>query len=185
MTVKVKKVCCITFLAIAVCLVFSSCKSGKKTDEDIIVEKVVAKPQAKPGQMERDERNGSVTWIDGAEYSYSILRHSDDSLAIVENHGKKYHDNAIRLSVYRSDGTVFFQKTFTKANFSPVLPEQFREHGVLLGMNLDKAEGNNLRFIVSVGSPDDSNEEFYYVVMKLNNFGTTSAERCEGMGEDD
>ena len=65
-----------------------------------------------------------------------------------------------------------------------MLPQQFKEHGVLLGMNLDKAEGNSLRFIVSVGSPDDSNEEFYYVVMRLNNFGATSAERCEGMGEE-
>lgn len=176
-----KSVFYITILAVSLSVSFLSCKERKKTEEDIIVEKVVAKPQSEPGRMERDERNGSVTWIGGAEYSYSIVRATDNSLPVVENHGRKYHDNNIQLSVYRADGTVFFQKTFTKENFSPILPSQFKEHGVLLGMNLDKAEGNNLRFIVSVGSPDDSNEEFYYVVMKLSNFGATSAERYEGM----
>ena len=74
-----------------------------------------------------------------------------------------------------------FKKTFTKANFAPALPPQSKEHGVLLGMSLNKAEGNNLRFIVSVGSPDDSNEEFYYVVMKLSNFGATSLEKYDGI----
>lgn len=174
----------IGLLAFAVSLSFFSCKSEKKAEEDIIVEKIVAKPQQGAERMETDERNGSVTWIGGAEYSYSIVRAANDSLATVENHGVEYHDNAIRLAVYRADGTMFFQKTFTKSNFAPMLPQQFKEHGVLLGMNLDKAEGNSLRFIVSVGSPDDSNEEFYYVVMRLNNFGVTSAERCEGMGEE-
>lgn len=161
-------------------LLFVACKKENKATEDIIVDKVVEKPQNTPQRMEPDERKGTVKWVGGAQYSYDIKREADDSLAMVENHGVKYHDNNIHLTVYRSDGTVFFKKTFSKANFSPVLPKQFQDHGVLLGMNLDKADGNNLRFIVSVGSPDDSNEEFYYVVMKLNNFGATSAEKYDG-----
>lgn len=160
-------------------LAFSSCKKEKRTDKDIIVEKIIEKPQDTPQRMETDERNGSVKWIGGAEYTYNIVREASDSLAIVENHGVKYHDNVIRLTVYRTDGSVFFRKTFSKSNFAPALPEQFNENGVLLGMNLDKAAGNNLRFVVSVGSPDDSNEEFYYVTMNLSNFGATSTEKWE------
>lgn len=162
-------------------LATTACKKKNKVEEDIIVEKIVEKPQDTPQRMERDERNGSVKWIGGAEYTYNIIREADDSLAMVENHGTKYYDNTIRLTVYRTDGTVFFKKTFSKDNFAPALPAMFKEHGVLLGMNLDKAAGNNLRFVVSVGSPDDSNEEFYYVIMNLNNFGATSAEKYEGM----
>lgn len=162
-----------------------ACKKDNKATEDIIVDKIVEKPQNTPQRMNKDERNGSVKWIANAQYTYNITREACDSLTMVENHGVKYHDNTIHLTVYRSDGTVFFKKSFTKANFMPVLPKQFKEHGVLLGMNLEKADGNNLRFIVSVGSPDDSNEEFYYVVMKLNNFGGTSAEKCEGMTEEE
>lgn len=158
-----------------------SCKKEKKVDEDIIVEKIVEKPQNTPQRMAKDERNGSVKWVGNANYTYNVTREANDSLAMVENHGVKYYDNVIHLAVYRTDGTLFFKKTFSKANFAPVLPKQFKEHGVLLGMNLEKADGNNLRFIVSVGSPDDSNEEFYYVTMVLNNFGATSAEKCQGM----
>jgi len=171
-------------LIVMLALSVVSCKKEQKQTEDIIVEKIVEKPQNTPQRMSKDERKGAVKWVGDAQYTYSIVRTANDSLAMVENHGVKYHDNTIQLTVYRNDGTVFFKKTFTKANFAPVLPTQFKEHGVLLGMNFEKAEGNNLSFIVSVGSPDDSNEEFYYVVMKLNNFGATSAEKCQGVEED-
>ncbi len=168
-------------LIIMLTISLAACKKEKKVDEDIIVEKIVEKPQNTPQRMSKDERNGSVKWIGEANYTYNITREVNDSLAMVENHGVKYHDNVIHLTVYRADGTTFFKKTFSKTNFAPVLPKQFKEHGVLLGMTLDKVDGNNLRFIVSVGSPDDSNEEFYYVTMILNNFGGTSAEKCQGM----
>lgn len=176
-----KNICYIAILMVLTALSLAACKGEKKNTEDIIVEKVVPKPQNKPERMEKDERDGSVTWTGGAQYSYNIVREASDSLAIVENHDRKYYDNTIQLSVFRTDGTTFFKKTFTKANFAPALPPQSKEHGVLLGMSLNKAEGNNLRFIVSVGSPDDSNEEFYYVVMKLSNFGATSLEKYDGI----
>ncbi len=156
-----------------------SCKEDKKKEQDIIVEKVVEKPQSGPERMARDERSGSATWIGGAEYTYIVTRQADDSLRLVENHGRKYYDNSIILTVHRADGSVFFEKTFTKANFAPALPEQFKDNGVLLGMTFSKVEGSNLRFIVSVGSPDDSYEDFYCVAMNLNNYGATSLSKYE------
>ena len=155
---------------------FSSCKKKEQTD-DIIVEKVIEKPQEGPESMGNDEQSGSITWIKGAEYSYTIKRVSDSESPLVTNHEKEYRDNSITLVVRRADGSVFFEKTFSKANFAPVLPKDFKENGVLLGMNFDKAEGNNLSFVVSVGSPDETNEEFYYVRMLLDNLGSTRAER--------
>lgn len=179
-----KNGCYIVSLLAMMALGVSSCKEKQQT-EDIIVDKVVAKPQSGPERMAESENNGSVTWVGGAHYTYTAKRTTSDSLAVVENHGKKYHDNKVHLAVYRADGTVFFQKTFTKENFAPVLPAQFKDHGVLLGMNLDKAEGNQLHFVVSVGSPDENNEEFYYVGMTLDNFGNTSAEKYQVPAEEE
>lgn len=163
----------IAFLSL---IVVVSCKKKEQT-EDIIIEKVIEKPQEGPESMANDEQSGSVAWIKGAEYSYTITRTSDGELPLVTNHDKEYRDNNIKLVVRRNDGSVFFEKKFTKDNFAPVLPKEFKENGVLLGMNFDKADGNNLLFVVSVGSPDETNEEFYYVRMLLSNLGATSAER--------
>ena len=159
-----------------------SCKSEKKTD-DIIVDKIVEKPQTGPQRMSNDETNGSVTWISGAEYSYTILRQASDSLDVIENHEKKYYDNTVKLVVRRADGTVFFQKKFSKTNFSNVLPENVSKSGVLLGMKFVEAVGNELHFVVGVGSPDETYEEFYYVQMTLDNFGGTRAEEFKEKAE--
>lgn len=164
----------IALLLIMSLLAVVSCKN-KEQQEDIIVEKVIEKPQEGPERMSPDEQTGSVTWISGAEYSYIIRREVKEDLPVVVNHDKKYYDNAISLTVKRADGSVFFEKTFTKSNFAPALPKDFKENGVLLNMNFEKAEGNNLLFVVSVGSPDETNEEFYYVRMSLNNLGATKA----------
>lgn len=177
-----KRLTYILFSLVAVVLAFGSCKEEKKT-EDIIVDKIVEKPQDSPVRMGADEKNGAVKWIGGAEYRYSIVRQSSDSLGVTENYGVKYYGNAINLKVSRADGTTFFQKTFTKSNFAPAMPAKFRDSGVLLGMNLEKAEGNELKFVVCIGSPDESNEDFVYVLMTLNNYGGTSASPYSGSQE--
>lgn len=163
------------FFIATISICFLSCKSEKKTD-DIIVDKVIDKPQDTPVRMGQDNRSGSATWVGGAEYSFNITRSSSDSLAIIENNGVKYHDNAITLVVSRANGTVFFKKTFTKANFSPVMPKSFKDTGVLLGMNLLKAEGDYMYFVVTIGSPDENNDEFFHALMTLDRFGSTKAE---------
>ena len=81
--------------------------------------------------MANDEQSGSVAWIKGAEYSYTITRTSDGELPLVTNHDKEYRDNSIKLVVRRNDGSVFFEKKFTKDNFAPVLPKTL--HPWLLG----------------------------------------------------
>lgn len=167
-----KSVAKILFVVIALAIV-SSCKK-KDQGNDIIVDRVIEKPQEEAVSMSDDVRSGSVAWVNGSEYSYTITRKTDSELPTVNNHGTVYKDNSITLVVKRADGSVFFEKKFTKDNFAPALPKDFKENGVLLGMNLSKAEGNNLCFAVSVGSPDENNEEFYYVQMTLNNFGQTS-----------
>lgn len=157
-------------------MALTSCKN-KTQDDNIIVDKVVTKKIVATQRMEDSEQNGSFQWIKGADYRYNILRSASDSLARVVNHDIPYNDNSITLTVKRTDGSVFFTKSFTKENFSPVLPKQFMESGVLLGMNFEKVVGNEVFFVVSVGSPDENNEEFCYAQMVLDNLGNTRAEK--------
>lgn len=165
-----------SFLLIACALMaFVSCKQ-KVQDENIIVDKVVTKKIEANQKMEDSEQNGSFQWIKGADYRYTILRAASDSLPHVVNHDIPYTDNTITLSIKRSNGSVFFTKTFTKENFSPVLPKQFMESGVLLSMNFNKVVDNEAFFVVSVGSPDENNEEFCYAQLVLDNYGKTRAE---------
>lgn len=156
-------------------MAFVSCKQ-KVQDENIIVDKVVTKKIEANQKMEDSEQNGSFQWIKGADYRYTIQRTASDSLPHVVNHDIPYTDNTITLSIKRSNGSVFFTKTFTKENFSPVLPKQFMESGVLLSMNFNKVVDNEAFFVVSVGSPDENNEEFCYAQLVLDNYGKTRAE---------
>ena len=52
-------------------------------------------------------------------------------------------------------------------------------------MNLEKVDGNNLRFVVSVGSPDENNEEFYLIMLTVNNQGQTKTETYQVPEEED
>lgn len=161
-----------------VCIV--SCKK-KEQEEDIIVEKVIEKPQEGPESMPEDKQTGSVSWISSSEYSYAITRKADKELPIVKNHDKEYYDNSVDVVITRADGSKFFEKKFSKTNFAPALPKEFKENGVLLGISFEKAEGNYLMFVVSVGSPDETNEEFYYARLKISNMSVTSAEKITNL----
>lgn len=172
----------VLFIACAL-LAFSSCKK-KVSQDDIIVDKVVTKTIIATQKMPDQENSGKFKWIKDSEYRYTIERKAVDSLKHVINHDIPYNDNAITLVVKRDDGSVFFEKTFTKENFSPVLPKQFMETGVLLSMSFHKVVDNEAQFIVSVGSPDENNEEFFYALMVLDNFGKTRAEVFNDLEED-
>ena len=161
-----------------VCIV--SCKK-KEQEEDIIVEKVIEKPQEGPESMPEDKQTGSVSWISNSEYSYAITRKADKELPIVKNHDKEYYDNSVDVVITRADGSKFFEKKFSKTNFAPALPKEFKENGVLLGISFEKAEGNYMMFVVSVGSPDETNEEFYYARLKISNMAVTSAEKITNL----
>jgi hypothetical protein len=173
------------FPFVAVCLLLSGCDS-KKQPEEIIIERDAVE-EHRPGVlgMQTSSQEGTIEWVSDAEYSYSIVRSQDNSLPKVTNHDQDYYDNSITLVVKRNDGSVFFDKKFTKKDFDSVLPKMFRENGVLLGMNLEKVDGNNIRFVVSVGSPDENNEEFYLIMLTVNNMGQTKMETYQMPEEED
>lgn len=154
-------------------MAFSSCKE-KKQDEDIIVEKVIEKPNDSATAMSSDTKSGEAKWINDNNYTYIIERKSDNELPIVVNHDVPYYDNHIQLAIKRSDGTEFFSQTFTKNSFTGLLNNEIKAHGVLLSMAFDKCDANNMYFVVGIGSPDEAYEDFALVQLIVSRMGDTS-----------
>lgn len=159
--------------ALAASYTLSSCKE-KKDSEEIVVEKIVEKPQTNAIAMPGKTSEGNVNWVNGAQYTYTISQNSDPELAEVENNGETYKDNSATLTIKRTDGTVFYTNTFAKSSFTGLLSKDMIEHGVFLGMAFDHGDADNLYFVVSIGSPDENSEEFTLVQLILNRMGSTS-----------
>lgn len=151
---------------------FAAC-SSKPQSNDIIAKKPV-KAAPKPTQdMGNYSQNRTVEWL-GGTYSVDVDRKADKQLALAtDESGNKYYDNGITLTVLRSDGTEFFKRTFTKANFEEYVGDDYR-NGALLGIVFDHAEGDNLVFAASVGSPDKMSDNYVPLVLKISRTGGVS-----------
>lgn len=165
-----------TVLLAVLSLMMVSCKE-KKTPTVIIAPKPVEVVKTDPSRMQEINQDMNVDWI-GKTYKILIRRVSDDSLPMVKDeNGIKYYDNVITMSVIRPDGTEFFNRTFKKTDFSSFLDENTRANGALLGIVLDRAEGDNLIFAASVGSPDRLSDEYIPLVLTLSRMGNVSIKK--------
>lgn len=164
----------IVFAATAVSMV--SC-SEKKPTNDIIARKTVKKAPAGPGRMQDYSHNETISWL-GKEYGIEIRRNVDKELPmIVDDSGNKFYDNKVKVIVTRPDGSVFFDRTFSKDDFSSCMTENYMKKSALLGIVIDKVEGDNLRFAASVGSPDVLSDEYMPLVLTLSRMGDVSIKK--------
>lgn len=152
----------------------ASCAEKKKSNI-IIAPKPVAQVTNKPTQeMSGYEQSRDVEWL-GNHYKVVVKREADHELPIIQlDKTNKYYDNKITIRILRSDGTEFFNRTFTKATFESYLDKQTKSMGALLGIVFDKAEGNNLCFAASVGSPDITSDEYLPLVLRISRMGAVS-----------
>ena len=77
------------------------------------------------------------------------------------------------MRVLRSDGSVFFERTFLKSDFTQYISDAYAK-GALLGVVFDCVEGESLRFAASVGSPDRMSDEYEPLVVKISRMGAVS-----------
>lgn len=160
----------------ALSLTFSSCKEKKETT-DIIAPKPVKKAPSAPVKMQAYTHNEDAEWL-GKTYHVSISRSVDaDAPVFDDGTGNKYHDNKISLKVLRDDNTVFFERSFTKNSFSSNLDEKYLSCNTLLGLVFIGAEGDNLKFSVSVGSPDALSDEYVPLSVVLSRMGNITVKK--------
>ncbi len=157
-----------------VCLL--SCNDKKPTNVIIAPKPVVEKPQG-PQRMEQTNQQTTVDWI-GKKYQIDVKRAPADSLPKVKDEsGRVYFDNLIRVKVSREDGSEFFNRVFSKRSFSDYLDENTRENGALLGIVFVEAQGDNLVFGASVGSPDALSDEYIPMVLTITRMGEVSIKK--------
>ena len=162
-------------MCIAIAAIGMSACSEKKKSDNIITRKEVKKAPSAPIRMQEYNQT-TETSLGGSEMTCFVHRISDDSLAKVKDKtGQAYFDNAIELKITRGDGSVFFQKRFTKASFNSFLDEDYRRTGILEGLVFDKAEGGVLRFAASVSHPNT--DEYIPILVKIDRKGNMAMER--------
>lgn len=160
-------------VAVMMSMAFSSCKKEKKS-MDIITTKPVVKAPKKTQQMSNYVQMREVSWL-GATYQVEVKRMSDATLDVVAlEDGSKYFDNKISVRILRKDGSEFFKRVFTKADFLSYIDSGTKKHGALLGIVYVKAEGDWLFFAASVGSPDVTSDEYIPMVLKISRMGAVS-----------
>lgn len=142
---------------------------GKKKTDDIIVPKQEVKKPSGPIRMQEYNQTKDIVWL-GKDYQVEIIRQADDSLKMVKDEdGQKFVDNRVFLSVYRSDGSVFYKGQFTKAAFDHLLNDDYRKTGILEGFVFDRIEGAQLYFAASVCHPQT--DEYMPFVVSLSSMG--------------
>ena len=116
-----------------------------------------------------------VQWT-GASYTVDTEFKADKSLPLISDGEQKYYDNRATVKILRKDGTVFFNRTFSKADFINQIDASYKD-GALLGVVYDKCDGDNMYFAASVGSPDKSSDEYVPLVVKISRFGDVSIKK--------
>ncbi len=164
------------FILMAAATMLTACQE-KKQSTVIIAPKPEAPKPSGPVVMQDMNAQNDVEWI-GKTYKVVVSRKVDRELPMVEvEQGKKAYDNRINLRILRPDGSEFFNRDFTKQAFASCLDEPTKKNGVLLGIVLDRADGDNLIFAASVGSPDVLSDEFIPMVLTVTRMGDVSIKR--------
>ena len=159
-------------MSVAICL--ASC-GGKKEKTDIIARKPIVVRAKETRAMGDHRESRKVQWI-GASYTVDTEFKADKSLPLISDGEQKYYDNRATVKILRKDGTVFFNRTFSKADFINHIDASYKG-GALLGVVYDKCDGDNMYFAASVGSPDKSSDEYVPLVVKISRFGDVSIKK--------
>lgn len=151
--------------------------SEKKQPDNIIAHKPVKKAPSAPVKMQDSDYEDAVNWI-GSSYSVKISRKADTALPlIVDDGGNKYYDNVIAVCVMRPDGSEFFNRKFTKSDFSSYIDDDYAKKSALLGIVLEKADGDNLKFAASVGAPDVLSDDYVPLIITVSRTGRVSVQK--------
>ena len=148
---------------------------GKKKSEDIIAPRIVKVQPKDPIRMQPYLDEKEVSWI-GKKYFVSVSRQPSDSLPMVKDEtGQKFVDNVFRLTVSRQDGSVFYNRTFTKKALTQYLDDDFNKTGVFEGLVFDKVDEDWLVFGASVGHPQS--DEYIPLIFRLSRMGELTIKR--------
>ena len=159
----------IPFIVIAL-LVGGVMSCSKKKKQDVIIAPKYEKPEPqRPIRTDNYKDSKPFKWQD-RDYVCTIERIADDSLPMVKDEtGQLFVDNRVKVVISRADGSVFFERVFTKATFNAYINDDFRKTGILEGFVFDKVEPNEVRFACSVSRPQS--DEYIPLILAVTRQG--------------
>ena len=143
---------------------------SKKKKQDVIIAPKYEKPEPQ-GPIRTDNYKDSkpFKWQD-RDYVCTIERIADDSLPMVKDEtGQLFVDNRVKVVISRADGSVFFERVFTKTTFNSYIDKDFQQRGILEGFVFDKVEPNEVRFACSVSLPQS--DEYIPLILAVTRNG--------------
>lgn len=136
--------------------VLCSCRNEKKPalkENERQEALMVTEQDMQPVQSAPVKRNDRVK-LDGTEYVSEILQAPDEALSLVKGDGgTEYVDNRVSLKLYSASGRKVVDRSFTKADFAPVLTDSFKSNGALEGFIFEKAANGKFQYIASICYP--------------------------------
>ncbi len=120
-----------------------------------------------------------VDW-NGQQYTIRVDRQTDTSLPMATDEGgRQYYDNRFTLTILNGSNGVFLKRTFQKTDFSQHINADYLRQGAMLGLVFDCVDTNNrLRFIASVGSPDELSDNYIPLSLTITTAGTITVKRA-------
>ena len=137
-------------LSVLAAMLLVACEK-KKTERDIWV---MPEHEVITRRMP-DLRLTDSTVCGSNTYTYEIERVPNDSLPkVTDDMDDLFCDNTIRLTLHRN-GTLYFDRTFTKSIFASSIDDNFYQNAILDGIRFMKAEtGQGLTFSFAVSYPE-------------------------------
>ena len=170
------------FIFTTLAAMLTACNGGQKTAAP---ERVVETEDSVTGIISLRElhRTDSLS-VAGQTYTYQYDFVPTDSLPVVRNpQGDDYHDNKVTL-VVRQGARTIVQRTFTKHDFSELVPQEFMQTSALVGFtyNYTKLDDHSaLYFIATVGDPDETADMAFPIQLKVTPQGSVSMEKATGL----
>ncbi len=161
-------------------LMATSCE--KKKESTIIIAKS-SKPAAtssKPTATGNKRNAQKVDWL-GRQYTVETTLTADSTLQLASDGAQRYYDNRAGVRITRPDGSEFFKHQFTKNELKKYIEPSYYADGALLGMVLLKADGQQLRFVATVGNPDVASDESQTVMVTIDNFGNMRIQKDDSL----
>ena len=177
----------ILMIAGVAAMLMASCKEKKPETKDyVIADYEIPTPNPIPEAMNSTAEGQYVEWMDGRVYNVKLMRTAVDSLPrVADKNGQTYKDNAVKLTITRSDSSVFFNRTFTKAAFTQLLDNDYRKNAMLREIRFVEIEGLNMVFAATLNYPEDYPDEAIDLRLSVSSQGHINIDRFPDNMRDD
>lgn len=163
------------------CLVASLISCSKKKESNTIITTIEPEKVTKEIKTVGDgTETKSFDW-NGTYYTATITRKANkDIKPVKDDDGARYYENTIEMKLEGPDGVVF-QRTFSKDDFDSYIDKNYLKpsRSTLMTIAFSRTDGANAYFMITVGSPNQMDDEYMLVQMAVSKSGGMSLTKVQ------